>query len=108
MDVKTYRARSLQDALQLIRADLGSQAAVLHTRELRGGLLQASDGASRSRGDRLGHRQCAESFCNDPEPVRDASHTAIRDTCRASSHRGHISGCPPADEHDFRTNFATT
>ncbi len=40
MDVKTYRARSMQEALQLVRNDLGSQAAVLHTRELRGGLWQ--------------------------------------------------------------------
>ncbi|MBM4089157.1 MAG: flagellar biosynthesis protein FlhF [Planctomycetes bacterium] len=40
MEVKTYRARSLQDALQLVRADLGSHAAVLHTREIPGSLLQ--------------------------------------------------------------------
>ena len=39
MDVKTYRARSLQDALRLVRADLGPQAAVLQTRQLRSGLL---------------------------------------------------------------------
>jgi flagellar biosynthesis protein FlhF len=38
MDLRTYRARSMQDALRLVRADLGPDAAVLHTRELRGGL----------------------------------------------------------------------
>jgi flagellar biosynthesis protein FlhF len=39
MDVRTYRARSLQEALRLIREDLGPDAAVLHTRELSAGML---------------------------------------------------------------------
>lgn len=34
MEVRTYRAGSLQDALWLVRNDLGPGAAVLHTREL--------------------------------------------------------------------------
>jgi flagellar biosynthesis protein FlhF len=36
MDIRTYRARSLQDALDLVRRDLGPDAAVLHTREVGG------------------------------------------------------------------------
>jgi len=40
MEVKTYRARSLQEALQLVRRDLGPEAAVLHTREVRGGFFR--------------------------------------------------------------------
>jgi flagellar biosynthesis protein FlhF len=39
MDVKTYRAKSMQEALVLVRSDLGADAAVLHTREVGGGLL---------------------------------------------------------------------
>src|SRR6185369_1590966 len=40
MDVKTYRAKSLQEALALVRRDLGPDAAVLHTRDVRApGLL---------------------------------------------------------------------
>src|SRR3954470_14440513 len=39
MDVRTYRARSMQDALRLIREDLGPDAAVLHTREVNAGVL---------------------------------------------------------------------
>jgi flagellar biosynthesis protein FlhF len=35
MTVKTFRARSMQEALALVRRDLGSQASVLHTREVR-------------------------------------------------------------------------
>ena len=40
MDVKTYRATTMQEALALVRRELGPTAAVLHTREVRGaGLL---------------------------------------------------------------------
>src|SRR5215207_8887053 len=39
MDVRTYRARSMQEALRLIRQDLGPDAAVLHTREVNAGVL---------------------------------------------------------------------
>src|SRR3954462_4096581 len=39
MDVRTYRARSMQEALRLIREDLGPDAAVLHTREVNAGML---------------------------------------------------------------------
>ncbi|QDU29604.1 Flagellar biosynthesis protein FlhF [Anatilimnocola aggregata] len=40
MDLRTYRARSLQEALRLVRADLGDDAAVLHTREVGAGLMR--------------------------------------------------------------------
>lgn len=34
MDVRTYRAATMQEALALVRRDLGPEAAVLHTREV--------------------------------------------------------------------------
>jgi len=34
MNIKTYRAKSMRDALELVRRELGPAAAVLHTREL--------------------------------------------------------------------------
>lgn len=37
MEIKSYRARSVQEALALVRADLGPDAAVLHTREVAAG-----------------------------------------------------------------------
>lgn len=40
MDLRTYRARNMQEALRLVRADLGDDAAVLHTREVGSGLLR--------------------------------------------------------------------
>ena len=40
MDIKTYRAASMREALAVVRQDLGPDAAVLHTREVTGrGLL---------------------------------------------------------------------
>ena len=38
MELKTYRARSMQEALALVRRELGDEAAVLHTRQLGGGM----------------------------------------------------------------------
>src|SRR5688572_26531546 len=34
MEVKTFRAKSMQEALHLVRQELGPSAAVLHTREV--------------------------------------------------------------------------
>ncbi len=39
MEIKTYRAGSMQEALALVRHDLGPEAAVLHTREVNGSRL---------------------------------------------------------------------
>ena len=40
MQTKTFRARSMQEALELVRNEMGPDAAVLHTREVRGGLFR--------------------------------------------------------------------
>jgi flagellar biosynthesis protein FlhF len=39
MNVKTFRAKTMRQALDQVRRELGPDAAVLHTRELNGGLL---------------------------------------------------------------------
>src|SRR5829696_3156661 len=39
MDIKTYRAKTMRDALELVRRELGPSAAVLHTREVNSGPL---------------------------------------------------------------------
>jgi flagellar biosynthesis protein FlhF len=39
MEVKTYRAKTMQEAIRLIRNELGPEAAVLHTREVPSGLF---------------------------------------------------------------------
>lgn len=40
MEIKTFKAKSMRDALALVRRELGPQAAVLHTRELNAGPLR--------------------------------------------------------------------
>jgi flagellar biosynthesis protein FlhF len=40
MEIKTFRAKSMQEALTLVRRELGPDASVLHTRELNGGLVR--------------------------------------------------------------------
>lgn len=40
MHIKTYRAANLQQALELVRHDLGPQAAILHTRQLDRGRIR--------------------------------------------------------------------
>ena len=40
MEVKTYRAKTMQEALALVRQELGPTAAVLHTRDVRAGGLR--------------------------------------------------------------------
>src|SRR5882757_735747 len=37
MDIKTFRAKTMRDALELVRRELGPSASVLHTREVNGG-----------------------------------------------------------------------
>jgi flagellar biosynthesis protein FlhF len=39
MEIKTYRAKTMRDALDLVRRELGPSASVLHTREVNGGLM---------------------------------------------------------------------
>jgi flagellar biosynthesis protein FlhF len=40
MDIKTYRAKTMRDALELVRRELGPSASVLHTREVNSGPLR--------------------------------------------------------------------
>src|SRR5947209_16681180 len=48
MDVRTYRARTMQEALHLVRRELGPDAAVLQTRDVRaGGLFRLLPGMRR-------------------------------------------------------------
>ncbi len=58
MEIKTYRAASVHAALQLIRHDLGPDAVVLRTREVRDGMLGLLSG-----------RRCWELVATDEAPV---------------------------------------
>ena len=48
MDVRTYRAKTMQEALDMVRRELGPKAAVLQTRDVRtGGLFRLMPGMRR-------------------------------------------------------------
>ncbi len=47
MNLKTFRARTMQEALALVRSELGTKASVLHTRQVRAGGLLSWLGGSR-------------------------------------------------------------
>lgn len=40
MEIKTFKAKTMRDALELVRRELGPSAAVLHTREVNGGPIR--------------------------------------------------------------------
>jgi flagellar biosynthesis protein FlhF len=126
MDVKTYRARSLQEALQLVRNDLGSHAAVLHTREVPGGLWQRLRGVREIEVTASLDVHVPSRFADEPELVREqgdpqlgaplASTSPMPRTAfatrgavtRGAVTRGAAAGraaIPPAHEQDFRAQF---
>lgn len=87
MDVKTYRARTMQEALALVRRELGPEAAVLQTREVRssgwlglfGGARQIEVVASAEVNvpSRLPKRAAA---AENPRPSAESGRTATIDT----------------------------
>ena len=94
MNVKTYRAKTVQDALALVRRDLGSDAAILHTREIRGGPLRRL----------IGWRQIevvASAGVNVPSrlPARGSDSGELPPAPTKSKR------LPPAHEQDYRSKF---
>ena len=45
MDLKRYRVNNIQEALQLIKKDLGPEAVIVSTRQVKDCLLYTSDAA---------------------------------------------------------------
>ena len=89
MELRTYRAKSLQDALQVVRRELGPDAAVLHTREVHQGLFRW-----------LAGRQVevtASAGVNVPSrlPASAAGEWPAVD----------VSGLPSADQDNYRAKF---
>ncbi len=89
MDVKTYRASSLQEALQQVRRELGPEASVLHTREVGGGMLRWISGRQ--------IEVTASATVNVPSrlPANTSPHAPPTTT----------QPLPPADYDDFRAKY---
>ena len=103
MEVKVFRARSMQEALEQVRRTLGPDAAVLETRQVRRGLFQWLTRAREvevvaSAGAHVPSRlpQAAAPATTHPAPT-PALHPApaVRRT----------EPLPPADEQDYRAKF---
>lgn len=117
LDVKTYRARSMQEALALVRRELGPEAAVLHTREVRSGWLRRGRQieVTASRGVNVPSRLPARPRCGEapaapappPGPGRDELSSKLSDLqsmveqlCRREP-GGRGAGAPEAMFHLF-------
>ncbi|MEQ8791412.1 MAG: flagellar biosynthesis protein FlhF [Pirellulaceae bacterium] len=101
MQAKTYRARSMQEALDMVLHDLGPQASVLHTRQLSGGLfgwlggrrIEVTASASVNVPSRLPRTAAAaDAF----EPVLDGVSSGAVDE---------LPHMPAADSLDYRAKF---
>jgi flagellar biosynthesis protein FlhF len=101
MKIKSYRAKSIHEAMRLVYQDLGPDAAVLYTREVPGGLLKRL----------LGARQVEVTASNDANvPSRFTANQASRRPAHgpwgsADPPSGQQSRVPPAHEQDFRQKF---
>lgn len=95
MEVKTYRAKSLQQALQLVRRDLGPDASVLHTREVSSGLLGL-----------LGARQIEVMASLDVDVPSRFAPASLRDEHTDHWHAGeNLQSAMPVHEFDYRAKF---
>src|SRR5579884_2650639 len=93
MELRTYRAATMQEALLMVRRELGPDAAVLHTRQVKRGLFRWLGGrggfevvASREVqvASRLPapseptHRAARDRLDEAPEPSRRALHDELK------------------------------
>src|SRR5436190_15403393 len=85
MDLRTYRARSLQEALRLVREDLGPDASVLHTRDVAGGIARWLGGAKEIE-------------------VTASAEVQVPSRIEALANL-HSSSLPTADELNYRSKF---
>ncbi len=102
MDLRTYRANSMQEALRLVRRELGPDASVLHTRELNAGLLGWL-GATRQVEVVASCEVAVPSRLPEslPRPNSAKRTTPILDLASASNELL----LPPAHQFDYRAKF---
>ena len=86
MDLRTYRARSLQEALRLVRDDLGPDASVLHTRDVTAGIARWLGGAKQIE-------VTASAEVQVPSRVQALARMAAKETV------------PSADAQNYRSKF---
>ena len=85
MDLRTYRASSLQEALRLVREDLGPDASLLHTRDVAAGISRWLGGTNQIE-------VTASAEVRVPSRLEAVAPPATREV-------------PSADIHDYRSKF---
>ena len=101
MDVRTYRARTMQEALNLVRRELGPEAAVLQTRDVRaGGLYRLLPGMRRVE-------VTASAEVNVPSrlPPRVRESDAVQSGLDLSAPPPGLMASPRGDDHEPRYAF---
>lgn len=103
MQVHTFRAGSVQEALQQVRFTLGPDAAVLQTREVRQGVLQWLTGIREIE-------VLASRDVNVPSRLPQEIGDALAKLTAAADDRDHdaadeLSRLPRADEEDYRKSY---
>ncbi len=95
MDVKTYRARNIQEALSTVRRELGPDASVLHTREVQGGWLRRM----------IVGREIEVTASADVELPSSLPAMATSSGAPTPAPMPSSPAVPPADETDYRARF---
>ncbi len=95
MDVKTYRAKTFQDALQMVQSDLGPDASILQTRQLRSGLIRWIRSAPQVE-------VTASATIPVPRRLHEGLAEAILDRCDSP---GDTANIPSADRFNYRAQY---
>jgi flagellar biosynthesis protein FlhF len=104
METRTYRVKSIQEALALIRRDLGPEASVLHTRQLSGSLFRWLSGVRQLEVTASTEVQVPSRLPQKSIPG-DGSPSSAKLEPESMSSGETSPRIPPAHESDYRTRF---
>ena len=102
MEVRTYRAKTMQEALDLVRRELGPKAAVLHTRECAaGGLLRWLPGLRQIEVTASAEVNVPSRL---PPRLRESGLQSAAGLDLSAAPPLEAAG-PPAEDHEYRRKF---
>ncbi len=96
MDVKSYRAKTLREALYLVQQDLGPEAAVLNTRQVWDGMWRGLFGRRQVEVTASNSVSVPSRFAN---PAPQAEPFATREDLPSDSPLSKLAAAPPQDAH---------
>ena len=105
METRTYRAKSIQEALALIRRDLGPDASVLHTREVTGSVLRWMTGSHQLEVTASADIQVPSRIEQRKDAPKHVLHSAGDRFSIPVATDDHVGYIPPAHEINYRAKF---